>query len=204
MKSNYHVRHPGKALTGSALLIIALSLVLIPFPAEFANTQESDAGQAAAAFQNAYKVYMHPRCMNCHPSGDRPLQGDDNHVHSMNVVRGPEGMGKDGLLCSACHMDHNQPGDHMPPGAPGWQMPTADMPMVFQGKGPRELCEQFKDPARNGSRSPDEILDHVRDAPIVLWGWNPGQGRTPVSIMTHKEFVNYMSEWIKKGATCPK
>ena len=37
--------------------------------------------ESRAAFLAAYKVFMHPRCMNCHPKGDAPLQGDDSHVH---------------------------------------------------------------------------------------------------------------------------
>jgi len=60
----------------------------------------------------------------------------------------------------------------------------------------------LKDPARNGSRSPAQVVDHVRDAPLVLWGWHPGEGRTPVS-MSHEEFVSLMSEWAQKGASCP-
>ena len=46
--------------------------------------------------------------------------------------------------------------------------------MVFQGKNARELCEQMKDPEKNGHRSPKEIVEHVKDAPIVLeaCAWN--------------------------------
>ena len=47
-----------------------------------------------AAFLEVYKVLMHPRCMNCHPTGDVPLQGDDSHLHAQNVQRGPDGKGK--------------------------------------------------------------------------------------------------------------
>lgn len=158
---------------------------------------------SAQAFLKASKVFLNPRCVNCHPSGDRPLQGDDSHPHEMDVVRGPEGIGKDGLLCSTCHQDRNLPGAHMPPGAPGWQAPPKDMPMVFQGLTPHEICEHLKDPAQNGLRSPDEVLEHVEDSPIVLWAWHPGKGRTPVP-MPHKQFVKYMKEWIDNGAACPK
>ncbi|HEX9129149.1 MAG TPA: hypothetical protein VF850_08315 [Gemmatimonadaceae bacterium] len=30
---------------------------------------------AREAFRAAYTVLMHPRCMNCHPAGQAPLQG---------------------------------------------------------------------------------------------------------------------------------
>ena len=49
--------------------------------------------ESAEAFKEAYKVLMHPRCMNCHPSGDAPLQGDDSHIHAQNVTRGKDGKG---------------------------------------------------------------------------------------------------------------
>ena len=167
-----------------------------------AETGEERAA-SAAAFLKASRVLFHPRCLNCHPAGDRPLVGDDSRPHPMHVERGAQGMGKNGLLCSTCHREKNPQGDNMPPGAPEWQLPPADMPMVFEKMTPRQLCEQLKDPARNGSRSPDEVLDHVREAPLVLWGWHPGDGRTPVNSMSHEEFVKLMAEWVDKGAACP-
>lgn len=121
----------------------------------------------------------------------------------MDVKRGSDGMGKNGLWCSTCHQNENLPGEHMPPGAPGWELPPEDMPMVFEKISPRELCEHFKDPAQNGGRNPAEVVEHVRTAPLVLWGWDPGEGRTPV-LMPHQEFVENMAEWADKGAACPK
>ena len=57
-----------------------------------------------------YKVLMSPRCMNCHPAGDAPLQGDDSHVHTMNVERGKDGKGVYAAKCSNCHQPANVPG----------------------------------------------------------------------------------------------
>ena len=42
-----------------------------------------DSVESVKAFMDVYKVLMSPRCMNCHPSGDIPLQGDDSHLHTM-------------------------------------------------------------------------------------------------------------------------
>jgi len=162
----------------------------------------ADRAGAATAFAKAAPVLLSPRCLNCHPAGERPLVGDRSQPHPMHVVRGPLGMGKNGLLCSTCHQDTNLQGKGLPPGAPGWQLPPADTPMVFEKRTPRQLCEQLKDPARNGSRSPAEVVEHLRDAPLVLWGWHPGEGRTPVA-MSHQEFVSLMSQWADKGAACP-
>ncbi len=201
-------------MAGILLIVMAFSfssgggsvwrmLVTSPSP-RLAHAQDGDAKSASAkAFAAAYQVFLNPRCLNCHPAGDAPLQGDESRTHIMRVKRGPTGMGEDGLWCSTCHQTTNLPGPHMPPGGPGWQLPTRDMPMVFEKKTPRELCLQMKDPAQNGNRNLAEVLDHVRTAPIVLWGWHPGEGRTPVPI-PHEEFVKNMTEWVDKGAACPE
>jgi hypothetical protein len=193
---------------GVALLAAPLTLQLGGTGTRAAGLGEAQAATAAdqaasaAAFDKAAKVLQHPRCLNCHPAGDRPLVGDRSQPHPMHVERGPMGMGKNGLWCNTCHQDKNLPGKELPPGAPEWMLPPSDSPMVFEKKSSRQLCEQLKDPAKNGSRSPAEIVEHVREAPLVLWGWHPGEGRTPVA-MPHEEFVRLMSEWAEKGAACP-
>ncbi len=182
--------------------VLAILTLGIAVGISVAVRSEDNSAVSAQAFLKAYEVFKHPRCVNCHPRGDRPLQGDDDHQHFMHVVRGPEGFGKNGLWCSTCHQDMNLQGAHMPPGGPGWQLPPEDMPMVFEGATPREICLHLKDPAQNGQRSPDEVVEHVETTPIVLWGWKPGEGRTPVP-MSHEEFVKYMKEWVDNGAACP-
>jgi hypothetical protein len=82
-------------------------------------------------------------------------------------------------------------------------MPPENMPMVFQGRTPGELCRQLKDPKQNGGRTGEQVIDHIDKDPLVLWGWNPGEGRT-VPKMSHKEFSAKMNEWVKKGAACPE
>jgi hypothetical protein len=125
---------------------------------------------ARAAFLDVYKVLMHPRCMNCHPSGEVPLQGDDSHPHLQNVKRGEDGKGKYALKCANCHQDANLAGANMPPGNPTWQLPRKDMPLVFQGKSPRELADQLKDPKQNGGRTLEQLVEHVTHDKLVLWG----------------------------------
>ncbi len=169
---------------------------------EFAQAQDEPAA-SAKAFLTASRVLLHPRCVNCHPEGDHPLTGDRSLPHPMNVERGPDGMGTAGLSCSGCHQEKNQPGEHSPPGSPDWHLPTRDMPMVFQNRTPRQICEHLKDPSQNGGRNLEQLLEHFRDAPVVHWGWKPGGNRTPVP-MPHHEFVELMTEWIEKGAACPE
>jgi len=161
-----------------------------------------DAG-ARAAFSAAATVFLHPRCVNCHPSGDQPLQGDYSDPHTQNVQRGPLGNGKYGMKCSACHQKENTPGPHMPPGAVVWRLPPPKMPMIFQGRTTHELCEQLKDPARNGGKTLQQIIEHVSADPLVGWGWNPGEGRA-LPPLSREEFARDVKQWVEKGAACPE
>ena len=158
--------------------------------------------ESAEAFKEAYKVLMHPRCMNCHPSGDAPLQGDDSHIHDQNVTRGKDGKGVYAMKCSNCHQKENTAGLNMPPGNPNWHLPPANMKMVFQGKTPAQLAAQFKDRKLTG-KTLQEMLHHVEEDKLVLGGWDPGDGRTKPPL-SHAEFAAKFREWIEKGAVIPK
>lgn len=155
------------------------------------------------AFTRAWSVFVSPRCQNCHPSGDAPLQGDNSHVHTQNVKRGPGGRGLYGMKCHACHQNENLPGANMPPGNAKWMLPPANVKMVFVGKTAGELCRQLKDPALNGRRTVEEILEHVSKDDLVGWAWNPGEGRT-LPPLSRAEFVAAMKQWADNGAACPK
>jgi hypothetical protein len=186
----------------AATLAAAATLPVRPNTAAVAQPAEKDDAGARAAFRHVYKVLMHPRCMNCHPSGESLLQGDDSHPHAQNVKRGEDGKGKYALKCANCHQDTNLIGANMPPGNPNWHLPKKDMPLVFQGKSPRELARQLKDPNQNGHKTLTEILHHVTEDKLVLAGWDPGDGRSRPPL-THNEFVRKMREWIEKGAVEP-
>ena len=166
------------------------------------NSSHNDNAIAASAFEAMVPVLHHPRCMNCHSIGDFPRQGDDEHRHKMNVRRGTEGQGVAGLKCSTCHQAHNLAGEHMPPGAPGWHLPSSHEPMIWEGLSDTQLCELFKNPAQNGHRTVDQIVQHM-STPLVLWGWHPGEGRTPVPV-PEKEFLAKVKDWASHGAACPK
>lgn len=155
-----------------------------------------------AAFLEVYKVLMSPRCMNCHPRGDAPLQGDDHHPHTMDVTRGEDGKGVYALKCANCHQIANTPGLNMPPGNPKWHLPPADMPMVFEGRSPRELALQLKDPHQNGHKTMQQLIDHVSKDELVLWGWKPGEGRT-LPPLPHAEFAKQFKAWVATGAVAP-
>ncbi len=166
------------------------------------GTAQRDDASAAAAFESMVTVLHHPRCMNCHSSGDFPRQGDDGHPHAMNVRRGPEGRGVTAQKCTTCHQDRNLAGRNMPPGAPDWQMPPANTPMIWSGLTDNQLCELLKDSRQNGNRNVDQIVEHMTTPQLVLWGWSPGEGRTPIPV-SQADFAAKVKEWAAKGAACP-
>jgi hypothetical protein len=165
------------------------------------RTVQSDDAAAAEAFKSMVTVLHHPRCMNCHSKGDFPRQGDDGHRHNMDVRRGPHGNGVAGMSCSTCHQDFNLTGSHVPPGAPEWHLPSPGMPMIWEGLSDQQLCELFKDPKQNGNRTVNEIVEHM-NTPLVLWGWHPGEGRTPIPV-PQEQFMASVRQWAAKGAACP-
>jgi hypothetical protein len=165
------------------------------------NSINADSVKSAHAFLQVYKVLMSPRCMNCHPSGNRPLQGDDSRIHIMNVQRGKDGKGIYALKCSNCHQPENSPGLHTPPGNPKWALPPANMKMVFQGRSAHDLALQIMDYNRNGHKNKEQLLEHARDT-LVKAGWNMGEGRTPPPLQ-YDDFVKVWDTWINKGGYAP-
>jgi hypothetical protein len=172
-------------------------------PSESSNpvTQEQ---LSKAAFSEAYRVFMSPRCANCHPGGEVPTQNDAMTLHTQGVIRGKEGKGKYGMTCTTCHQAENLDGEHLPPGvSPNWHMPPANMKMVFQGRSAKQLCQQFKDPKQNGGKTTlKEAMEHLEKDPLVLWAWSPGNGRT-LPPMSHEVFMKNIHAWMDNGAACP-
>jgi hypothetical protein len=195
-------------LLSGALAIIAVGMAVSaaqPDPAQSLKSVQSfasiadDKQRSLALFQEVGKVITHARCMNCHPAGDRPFQGDDGHPHMPLVVRGVDNFGAVGMRCTTCHGPANfDPGGV--PGNPVWHL--APIEMAWVGKSLGQICEQIKDPNRNGGKSMDELLHHMAEDSLVGWGWNPGVGREPAP-GTQKEFGALFKAWIDTGAACP-
>jgi len=167
-------------------------------PADFAGIADA-AERSRALFVEAGKVIESPRCQNCHPVGARPTQGDDMHPHLPLVVRGKDDHGAIAMRCATCHQVANfQPAGV--PGAPKWHI--APQEMAWQGKSLGAICEQIKDPARNGKRTLAQIHDHMAHDALVGWGWHPGGTRAPAP-GTQAQFGALIDAWIKTGAACP-
>jgi hypothetical protein len=175
-------------------------------PSSFSSIADTSA-RSRALFTEAAKVIMSPRCMNCHPAGDHPTQGNDMHRHSPPAARGPDGGGIAGNTCGGCHMDRNNNmfvgwgvSFESVPGHPRWGL--APIEMAWEGKTVGEVCRQIKDPQRNGGRSLELLHEHLARDDLVAWGWNPGAGRDPAP-GSQKQLGDLIRAWIDSGAECP-
>jgi hypothetical protein len=157
-----------------------------------------DRETSVQAFRRIAEVLRHPRCLNCHPSGDFPRQADDRHRHRMQVARGPDDRGTPALKCSTCHQTVNM-ADGRVPGAPHWQL--APRSMAWEGLSDADLCRALKDPAKNKGRSVAALVEHMTGDPLVQWAWSPGE-RTPPTI-GQREFHGLVRRWARTGAACP-
>jgi hypothetical protein len=155
--------------------------------------------RSRALFVEAGRVLQHPRCLNCHPVGERPTQGDDGHPHSPLVVRGVDDKGAVGLRCTACHQTAN----YEPSGVPGhplWHV--APKSMAWQTRTLGQICEQIKDRRRNGGKTLAAIHEHMAHDSLVGWAWRPGGTREPAP-GTQAQLCALIAAWIQSGAACP-
>ncbi|QSQ14552.1 Isoquinoline 1-oxidoreductase subunit [Myxococcus landrumensis] len=160
---------------------------------------EDPAQRSRALFLETSRVYFHPRCSNCHPDGDSPFQETGAMLHNPPVTRGPEDKGVVGMTCEGCHQDRNVELARVP-GAPNWHL--APRSMAWTGKSARALCEQLKDPARNGGKTLEQLVEHNKHDALVAWGWAPGSGREPAP-GTQARFGELVAAWVATGAECP-
>jgi len=181
--------------------LLACSLVC-PVPALAADPPATAATRAEglAAWTQVAGVLKHPRCLNCHQA-QVPLQGDSRRLHVPLVVRGPGNYGVGAMTCANCHNAMGNNDTARVPGAPHWML--APRSMLWQGLSDKQLCQQLKDPARNGKRTPAMLIEHMETEALVLWSWQPGAGREAVP-MPHDQFVGHMKTWVAGGTPCPK
>lgn len=198
--------------------ILAAALTLRPATIEAQTTADSVKGlrtvasfeaigdetqRSVALFEEVAKVLQHPRCLNCHPVDDAPRQ-NDLAMHQPPVVRHDEsGFGAPGMRCTACHGAENVAyvaGDGSIPGHEPWHLAPKSMGWIGLSAG--EICEQIKDPERNGGRTLAQIHEHNAEDGLVGWGWEPGEGREPAP-GTQALFGELTQAWIDTGAHCP-
>ncbi len=167
-----------------------------------AATQQETASESP--FDKMMQVLTHKRCVNCHPAGDRPHQGEDSHVHRFEVQRGDDNHGVPALRCHTCHQDDNNDYAGVP-GAPEWSL--APVSMAWEGLTRVEIARSMLDPTKNGGRSLEDIVHHLTEHALVLWAWEPGvdaagnpREKPPVS---KEEYIEAVLAWADAGAHIP-
>ncbi|MDW4500238.1 hypothetical protein R5H30_19785 [Sulfitobacter sp. D35] len=167
--------------------------------------------EGLAAWERIHAVTSHPRCVNCHVGSDNvPLWGTlskPDRPHGMAIVAGESRIGAEGLSCNACHQTSTRPND-IAYAAPHTGMDWQLAPIEFQwgDRTSAEICEQMRDPERNGGRDAADLVEHIlHDAELIgfiTWSFNPGPGRDPApgSLQSHLED---MAIWTAAGMPCP-
>jgi len=115
------------------------------------------------------------------------------------AVGGADGLGVTTMRCATCHQAANFDAGHVP-GNPKWQL--APVAMAWQKRTLGQICEQVKDPARNGGHRLPEIVEHMAKDELVGWAWKPGAGREPAP-GTQPAFGALVKAWGDAGAACP-
>lgn len=188
---------------------VGLGVVL---SALIAGTVASESPERAGAaepirttdFDQMMSVLTHRRCVNCHPNDGVPRQGEDSHPHYFDMARGKAGRGFDATQCGTCHQAENNPYSGVP-GAPEWSL--APHSMRWDGLSRVEIAKSMLDPARNGGRSPEDVMHHLTEHELVLWAWEPGvdargkpREKPPVS---KADYIAAVKRWFAAGSPIP-
>src|SRR5215468_7872540 len=140
-----------------ALVLFGLAWSLLAGTA-CSRSEAAPAGEPGL-FEPIASVLTHPRCINCHQD-DSPRQTDAKIRHRPLVVRGTDGHGAPTQPCQTCHQTTNTGGGTVP-GAAGWGL--APLSMLWEGRTAAQICEQIKDPVRNGGRHTGEaVIEHMK------------------------------------------
>ena len=75
--------------------------------------------------------------------------------------------------------------------------------MAWVGKSLGHICNQIKDPAKNGGKTLAQIVEHNGHDELVAWGWSPGADREPAP-GTQALFGALTAAWVETGAECPE
>ncbi|MCY6383255.1 hypothetical protein [Hoeflea prorocentri] len=168
--------------------------------------------EGLANWQLFYDVASHPRCSNCHVGADnRPMWSGPSYgrtrPHGMNINAGESRIGAETLLCSTCHTDVEgmaSASNDRPHAAPRvsmtWQL--APVEAEWFGKSSAYVCEQLKDPERNGNRTIKEVAAHLDHDLILHWAWEPGGNREPAP-HSLQATMDALMKWAAAGTPCP-
>ena len=165
-----------------------------------------------AAWSRIHDVVSHPRCANCHTDeANIPMWSGPEYEapgpHGMNINAGETRIGAELLPCQTCHVTSTLPNTtpHAAPhaGSP-WML--APVEFVWFGQPKNAICEQMRDPERNGGRDGAAMVEHiVHDAELkafITWAFDPGAGREAAP-STMQEHLDDTIQWVAAGMPCP-
>jgi hypothetical protein len=163
------------------------------------------------AWSRIHEVLSHPRCANCHVGEDNiplwtTLDGEGTRPHGMNIIADETRIGAQNIPCSTCHVTSTLPNDtpHAPPHAGlDWQL--APVEMVWTGRTSAQICDQVRDPERNGDRDIAGLIEHItHDIEVrgfIAWGFEPGPGREPAPFGAQAHLDDFIA-WGAAGMPC--
>ena len=204
-------------MTKTTFLSILVLIFIVGFTLGFSNLKEEKTTEEPSTlahsmeqatdspFDLMMKVLTHKRCVNCHPSGDQPRQGEDSHYHNFAVQRGADNHGVVALRCETCHQHENNDFSGVP-GAPEWSL--APIEMAWEGLSRVEIARSMLNRENNGNRSLDEIVKHLTEHELVLWAWEPGLDAAgnarEIPPVSKEDYIKAVKEWAATGAVIPE
>lgn len=187
------------------VVLVTLTMTNVLGSSAAAISESETASLEDTPFDKMMAVLTHKRCVNCHPSDDRPRQGEDSHIHNFGVMRGEDNHGVAALRCETCHQHENNDFSGVP-GAPEWSL--APKKMAWDGLSRLEIAKSMLNPENNGGRNLAEIVKHLTEHELVLWAWEPGvdaagvpREQPPVS---KEEYIQAVKDWAAAGAIIPE
>jgi len=193
----------GIELTFVSIFIILMTFVMfgVVVSAQGSDGNNSDSSnQDNHPFYTIMEVVKSPRCMNCHPTDDMPRQTDAQYEHLFGVIRGDSNHGGPVLQCESCHHTENNAYSNVP-GAPHWGL--APKTMGWLGLSDAEIARTLVDTSKNGGRDAEALVHHLTNDALVLWAWEPGEGREPPPVPLD-EFRAALNAWLERGADLPE
>ena len=159
-----------------------------------------------------YEIASHARCSNCHVGADNvPIWSGPSYgktrPHGMSINAGESRIGAEAVACSTCHttLSEPRPGANAVPHSPPrvamlWAL--APVEAAWFGKSSAYICNQLKDPERNGGRTIREVAEHLDHDLILHWAWEPGGTREPAPYSL-QESMDFLMKWRAAGTPCP-
>ena len=133
--------------------------------------------RSVALFEEAGKVMQHPRCVNCHPRGDRPTaERRDAAARAAGGAR----RGRPRRAGAALHAPAIATRISIRRACPAIRNGTSRR-RRWPGRASRSARSASRSRIRRATaaRTSPRIVKHSTERQLVGWGWNPGAGRTP-------------------------